>query len=151
MTFTFLGCEVPLIAERVSGMLTRDYQPDTVNLHCGGNDLANNRPTAQVVKQIDLLVILWLIKFHRVAVTRVYCRTSRWWTLILATWPAKKITKYNAVTPAQRCSNILRRTKFILIILGSISLLMSCLNSWQIFIGHYPSIRGRDHREWPTQ
>ena len=56
MTFTFPSCEVPLIAERVSGILTRDYQPETVILQCGGNDLANNRPTAQVVKQIDLLV-----------------------------------------------------------------------------------------------
>ena len=54
--FTYPGCEVPSITERVSGILTQDYQPDIVVLQCGGNDIANNRPTAQVVQQIDCLV-----------------------------------------------------------------------------------------------
>ena len=56
MTYTFPGYEVPLITERMSDILTRNYQPETVVLQCGGNDIANNRPTAQVIKQIDYLV-----------------------------------------------------------------------------------------------
>ena len=34
-TFTFPGCEVPQIRDRISSILTRSYQPDTVVLQCG--------------------------------------------------------------------------------------------------------------------
>ena len=55
-SFVFPGYEIPLITERISGVLSRDYQPEVVVLQCGGNDLANNRPTAQVIRQLDSLV-----------------------------------------------------------------------------------------------
>ena len=50
------GCEVPQITARISSILTKAYQPDTVVLQCGGNDLQNNRPPAEVIEQIDILV-----------------------------------------------------------------------------------------------
>ena len=55
-SFVFPGYEIPQITERISGVLSRDYQPEVVMLQCGGNDLANNRPTAQVIQQLDSLV-----------------------------------------------------------------------------------------------
>ena len=55
-TFTYPGCEVPQIRERISSILTRSYQPDTVVLQCGGNDLQNNRTPAETMEQIDILV-----------------------------------------------------------------------------------------------
>ena len=56
LTFTYPGCEVPQITARISSILTKAYQPDTVVLQCGGNDLQNNRPPAEVIEQIDILV-----------------------------------------------------------------------------------------------
>ena len=55
-SFCYPGCEIPLIMERISGIFSERYQPETVVLQCGGNDLANHRPTAQVVQQLDILV-----------------------------------------------------------------------------------------------
>ena len=55
-SFCYPGCEIPLITERISGIFSERYQPETVVLQCGGNDLANHRPTAQVVQQLDILV-----------------------------------------------------------------------------------------------
>ena len=55
-TFTYPGCEVPQIRERIGSVLTRSYQPDTVVLQCGGNDLQNNRTPAETMEQIDILV-----------------------------------------------------------------------------------------------
>ena len=56
VTFTYPGCEVPQITERISDILTKAYQPDTVVLQCGGNDLQNNRTPSEVIHQIDILV-----------------------------------------------------------------------------------------------
>ena len=56
VTYTYPGYEVPQITERISSILTKAYQPDTVVLQCGGNDLQNNRPPAEVMAQIDILV-----------------------------------------------------------------------------------------------
>ena len=56
LTFTYPGCEVPQITERISSILTKAYQPDTVVLQCGGNDLQYNRSPAEVMEQIDILV-----------------------------------------------------------------------------------------------
>ena len=56
LTFTYPGCELPQITERISSILTKAYQPDTVVLQCGGNDLQNNRSPAKVMEQIDILV-----------------------------------------------------------------------------------------------
>ena len=56
VTFTYPGYEVPQITELISSILTKSYQPDTVVLQCGGNDLQNNRPPAEVMNQIDILV-----------------------------------------------------------------------------------------------
>ena len=56
LTFTYPVCEVPQITARISSTLTKAYQPDTVVLQCGGNDLQNNRPPAEVIEQIDILV-----------------------------------------------------------------------------------------------
>ena len=56
VTFTYPGCEVPQITEWISDILTKAYQPDTVVLQCGGNDLQNNRPPSEVIHQIDILV-----------------------------------------------------------------------------------------------
>ena len=56
VTFTYPGYEVPQITERISSILNKSYQPDTVVLQYGGNDLQNNRPPAEVMNQIDILV-----------------------------------------------------------------------------------------------
>ena len=56
VTFTYPGYEVPQITERISSILTKSYQPDTVVLQCGGNDLQNDRPPAEVMNQIDIPV-----------------------------------------------------------------------------------------------
>ena len=56
VTYTYPGYEVPQITERISSILMKAYQPDTVVLQCGGNDLQNNRPPAEVMAQIDILV-----------------------------------------------------------------------------------------------
>ena len=56
VTFTYPGYEVSQITERISSILTESYQPDTVVLQCEGNDLQNNRPPAEDMNQIDILV-----------------------------------------------------------------------------------------------
>ena len=56
ISFSYPSCEIPLITEHISGIFTERYQPNTVILQCGCNDLANHRPTAQVIQQLDILV-----------------------------------------------------------------------------------------------
>ena len=56
VTYTCPGYEVPQITERISSIQTKAYQPDTVVLQCGRYDLQNNRPPAEVMAQIDILV-----------------------------------------------------------------------------------------------
>ena len=55
-TFMFPGAEIPVLRDRIPGILNSKYQPDIVVLQCGGNDAENGRPPAQVIRQFDYLI-----------------------------------------------------------------------------------------------
>ena len=142
LTFTYPGCEVPQITARISSILTKAYQPDTVVLQCGGNDLQNNRPPAEVIEQIDILVKE--VKRCRPGATVVVNKIPprghddvllqntvfRMLTNSSAIWQEIVIEVFYVSTLAPKCLNTMRTTRFISIVLENVSLFKNLLNPW---------------------
>ena len=53
ITFMFPGAEIPVLRDRIPGILNSKYQSDIVVLQCGGNDAENGRPPAQTIWLFD--------------------------------------------------------------------------------------------------
>ena len=54
--FVFPGAEIPALRDRIPGILNSEYQSDIVVLQCGGNDVENDCPPAQVIRKFDHLI-----------------------------------------------------------------------------------------------
>ena len=54
-SFMYLGCELPVLRDRVPAIFSGDFNSNILVLQCAGNDLANGNLVTEVMRQLDMI------------------------------------------------------------------------------------------------